>query len=461
MTITLTKFNTQVIWRSPDVGDKTTSIPGSTLVNKGYQLDIKTTMANGETHIVIPTSGTIGGEANFTFTLPPDENCNLQLVSDADNANWIIRCLCCVPSLPAFTVGAVFFDGGTALWNFPAMSDSPVGSLSMWLYVSLDQWPGAVPGNPWGPDMPPGDLYDVNSGVLLQNPSSADGAIRIEPSKINNFFTNATSANPCVLTMGVTPHNISVGDTVFTIVQSVVSTAWNNPGGTFQNKTWTVSAISPTTITLGSADTSAFPSFGSSSITSTTLYVYNATAVTLSNTAGTVGELVNTTHPMPSDVWVNMLTSWDQNHPSGSRIFNLYYGDTQVVATQTVPNGVGAYSIAFSEPSTAVNNSWTLGGLTLVGVAGAVCYMAECWFAPGQFLDFTDAAVRAKFHSANNKPVSLGADGSLPTGVAPTLYLSIASDEVVADNFANNLSGAGALSVTGNGLTIAPTSPSD
>lgn len=154
MTITLTKFNTQVIWRSPDVGGKDTSIPGSVPDNKGYQLDIKTTMANGETHTITPTSGTVGGEANFTFTLPPDENCNLQLVSDADNANWIIRCLCCVaiqvPEPPTTCglgwhqidgVGFMQINKSQAPSLWPA--DSPLGTFSVWIYPdSLPPFPG-------------------------------------------------------------------------------------------------------------------------------------------------------------------------------------------------------------------------------------------------------------------------------------------------------------------------------
>ena len=47
MTITLTKPKTQVVWRSPDAGDKTTSIPGSAVGNKGYALQIKSTLAGG------------------------------------------------------------------------------------------------------------------------------------------------------------------------------------------------------------------------------------------------------------------------------------------------------------------------------------------------------------------------------------------------------------------------------
>jgi hypothetical protein len=111
MTITLTTCKTQVIWRSPDVGDKTTSIPGSIEINNGYELDIKTTFGNGDIHTVVPISGTIGGESSFQFI---DQNCNLMLVSDAENADWIIRCLCCVEP----NIGSVFFNGTQSGWGF-------------------------------------------------------------------------------------------------------------------------------------------------------------------------------------------------------------------------------------------------------------------------------------------------------------------------------------------------------
>ncbi len=93
MTIELIKPCTQVIWRSSDAGDKTTSIPGSSIDNQGYELDIKTTLNNGDMHTVVPTSGTIGGETSFSFV---DENCNLQLISNPENSDWLIKCLCCI-----------------------------------------------------------------------------------------------------------------------------------------------------------------------------------------------------------------------------------------------------------------------------------------------------------------------------------------------------------------------------
>src|SRR5438270_643905 len=124
MTIALTKPKTQVIWRSAVPGPKTTSIPGSDMSNNGYSLDIKTTLANGDTHFVVPASGTIGGLPSIQFI---DNNCNLFLRSNGANSDWSIRCLCCYT--PAATGTATLFIA--AFIHLPSamsgVSDSSVG----------------------------------------------------------------------------------------------------------------------------------------------------------------------------------------------------------------------------------------------------------------------------------------------------------------------------------------------
>ena len=49
--------------------------------------------------------------------------------------------------------------------------------------------------------------------------------------------------------------------------------------------------------------------------------------------------------------------------------------------------------------------------------------IAQLYFAPGQFLDFSVVSNRRLFISASGKPVSLGMDGSKPTGTAPAIFL--------------------------------------
>ncbi len=483
MTVALTKVETQIVWRSADVGDKTVSIPGSAPVNKGYDLDIGTTIADGSTYVVTPLSGTIDGQPSFSFTLPDGETCNLALRSDADNLDWIIRCLCCTPSIPVtFTVGAVAFRGQTFLWNFPAMSASPDGAISFWIKVQQSQLP--FPGI-YTPDIPDGDLFNLNTGYIIAGPAVTNlDAFFIGQGVTHNHvgndpalrhvnpITDITSANPAVITF-THPHGIPAGAVFLTFFFD--QSGWVSG---FNFKYLTAASVTSTTITTD-FDASGFPAYDASAGTmgspgpnsAALLQVFNALDVNFTDSTEILDFSYDTVQPLASSAWINVLGSWQTNHAAGAKIMTLYYGETPVAQDGSFPSGASinefdtntSFSIPFDTPSLSEMDSWMIGGNSTTNeVSGnIICDMAEFWFAPGQFLDFTDAGVRAKFHDGSNKPVSLGTDGSLPTGVAPTLYLSISHSETNANNFASNLSGAGALTVAGAGLTIAPTSPSD
>lgn len=50
--------------------------------------------------------------------------------------------------------------------------------------------------------------------------------------------------------------------------------------------------------------------------------------------------------------------------------------------------------------------------------------LADLWLDFGTYIDFSSAALREKFVSPTGMPMYLGADGSLPTGKAPDIFLS-------------------------------------
>jgi len=80
--------------------------------------------------------------------------------------------------------------------------------------------------------------------------------------------------------------------------------------------------------------------------------------------------------------------------------------------------------------------------------------MSEFYLNVGEFIDLSVQANREKF-ILNGKPVSLGADGSLPTGTAPDIFLTGQTGLW----HTNKATGGG---FTENGaLTTATTSPSD
>lgn len=144
--------------------------------------------------------------------------------------------------------------------------------------------------------------------------------------------------------------------------------------------------------------------------------------------------------------WRHVLASWDLATAAGS----LYIDDVSDLGSATLTNDTLDYTTgAFHVGASPAGSP----GDELNGC------MADLYFAPGQYLDFSNVYNRRKFISASGKPVHLGTDGALPTGTAPLLYCHLDDGEAVA-NFATNRGTGGDLTITGT-LDAASTSPSD
>lgn len=147
-----------------------------------------------------------------------------------------------------------------------------------------------------------------------------------------------------------------------------------------------------------------------------------------------------------SATWLHILASWNTNFIAGNKLSHLYVND---VSNKTVASDSGgAFTVDYTKAD------WGIGGQ--VGGSGKFngC-MTEFYFAPGQFLDFSNSTNRRKFISAIGKPVDLGVDGSTPTGSAPIIYLNNP-----AATFGTNKGTGGNFTITGT-LDPASTSPSD
>ena len=170
----------------------------------------------------------------------------------------------------------------------------------------------------------------------------------------------------------------------------------------------------------------------------------NTFAVTARNAAVTTILLIRTVATyVASSTWLHVLASWDL--AAGTN--NLYINDVSDKSIVTNTND----TIDYTEADYVVGAS-ELGTLKLNGC------LAELYFAPGQYLDFSNVYNRRKFISASGKPVSLGANGALPTGVAPIVYEHLNVGELASD-FAVNLGTGGGFTVNGS-LTTGSTSPS-
>lgn len=142
--------------------------------------------------------------------------------------------------------------------------------------------------------------------------------------------------------------------------------------------------------------------------------------------------------------WLHILMSWDL----ATTTTHLYILDISDKAVTTATND----TINYTEGNYGVGASIT----ATLKVNGC---LAEIYFAPGQYLDFSLEYNRRKFISSTGKPVHLGITGATPTGTAPLVYMHLDNGEAVA-NFATNRGTGGNFTITGT-LDTASSSPSD
>lgn len=156
------------------------------------------------------------------------------------------------------------------------------------------------------------------------------------------------------------------------------------------------------------------------------------------NTAGTIIlNMVSNDLNLATSTWYHVLASWDL--AVGSSAAHLYVNDvSQLAGGGTYTNDTIAYASTIDEVNIGRNPA---GGGTM-----AAC-IAEFWFYPGQWLDFSVEANRRLF-TTGSAPAYMGGSGQSPIGTAPPLYLHIADGEAVA-NFAVNKGTGGDFSITG------------
>lgn len=84
------------------------------------------------------------------------------------------------------------------------------------------------------------------------------------------------------------------------------------------------------------------------------------------------------------------------------------------------------------------------------------CMADAYWATPASFFDLSVTANRRKFINSDLTPVYLGANGQLPLGIAPLIFLSIQSGGVASDFNTNLGSGGGSFSGLGALCGMAP-----
>ncbi len=114
--------------------------------------------------------------------------------------------------------------------------------------------------------------------------------------------------------------------------------------------------------------------------------------------------IATTTSVNLDTLWHHILASWIL----GATTTHLYLDGVDDNNESTVLDG----ELDYTRPT------WNIAGPAAIDGA-----LSEFYFNTAEYLDLSVEANREKFISPAGKPVSLGADGSLPTGTAPIIYL--------------------------------------
>lgn len=162
----------------------------------------------------------------------------------------------------------------------------------------------------------------------------------------------------------------------------------------------------------------------------------------LSRTDAVIQVNANTSTTLVSGAWHHILVAWDYTDAtSTNNWFYCYFDGAQVLADVDIAQGLANFSGLFRI------------GADSSGVDKFLGDVSEIYVQLGETLDITDSVVRAKFRDGDGKPVSLGADGSTPTGTQPKVYAPNGDPST-------NLGSAGNATIVG-ALTASSTSPTD
>lgn len=155
---------------------------------------------------------------------------------------------------------------------------------------------------------------------------------------------------------------------------------------------------------------------------------------------------------------VSVLTNNTPCAAAGTYVI-MISGDTNVSgSTQIYVNGVDCPLDVVTFTNDTID--YTVAEYSIgANVAGSTQFsgdMYSIWFSAVDALDFDSQSVRRRFVTDNNTPIYLGANGELPTGTSPILFLGYDKGVLWA---VNKGTGTGAFTV--NGTPVAAVTPID
>jgi hypothetical protein len=151
----------------------------------------------------------------------------------------------------------------------------------------------------------------------------------------------------------------------------------------------------------------------------------------------------STLSPGPS--WRHLLMSFDLADPAKAHVYLDDVNEANVLGSS-------------ARPINFIGTSWAIAGVP-GGTNKFDGCIAELWWQPGAYIDFSQTANRRLFRTAAGRPVKLGDQGQIPTGTAALVYSHLRNNEPTI-NFSINRGTGGSFTLIGV-LGAASSSPSD
>ena len=192
------------------------------------------------------------------------------------------------------------------------------------------------------------------------------------------------------------------------------SSAYLNRGGDLTGNADSAQGIFSAWIRLDGGDASQLQIYWATGSTiSIGRVAGNTFNISLQSSGGSALAFATANTYTASATWLHLLASWDCNFSAGNKLSHLYINDVSDKAAPTDGNAAFAVDYTVADHQIGTQNA---------GSAFFNGCLAELYFAPGQYLDFSNAANRRKFITADLRPEELGDTGANPTGTAPKVY---------------------------------------
>ena len=114
--------------------------------------------------------------------------------------------------------------------------------------------------------------------------------------------------------------------------------------------------------------------------------------------------------------WNAVHMSWDADFTAGNKLIHIYINDTG--GSYTVTTDGNAVNVPYAN-----SDYWAIGAQQSSGGGLLNACLAQFYFQPGEYIDFSNSVNRRKYSTSGFEPAFIGHNGELLTGTQPKIFL--------------------------------------